>query len=100
MPLGLLPPGLNVPLPIENTTPVEYAEVLGETYLAFVKHGQRKNGGHYLTPASIARFMAEYASYSEPYLRVLDPGSRTGVLSAAVCEAASRSGAVKSLHLN
>ena len=100
MPLDLLPPGLNVPLPIENTTPVEYAEALGGTYLAFVKHGQRKSGGHYLTPASIARFMAEYASYSDPDMRVLDPGSGTGVLSAAVCEAASRSGAVKSLHLD
>ena len=100
MPLDLLPPGLNVPLPIENTTPVEYAEVLGETYLAFVKHGQRKSGGHYLTPASIARFMAEYASYSEPDMRVLDPGSGAGVLSAAVCEAASRSGTVQSLHLD
>ena len=100
MPLDLLPPGLNVPLPIENTTPVEYAEALGETYLAFVKHGQRKSGGHYLTPASVARFMAEYASYSEPDMRVLDPGSGTGVLSAAVCEAASRSGTVQSLHLD
>ena len=32
--------------------------------------------GHYLTPASIARFMAEGACYSHPYLRVLDPGER------------------------
>ena len=31
---------------------------------------------------------------------MLDPGSGTGVLSAAVCEAASRSGAVQSLHLD
>ena len=100
VPLGQFPPGLNVPLPIEDATPVEYAEVLGETYLAFVKHDRRKNGGHYLTPASIARFMAECAAYSEPDLKVLDPGSGAGVLSAAVCEAATSSGVVQSLHVD
>jgi adenine-specific DNA-methyltransferase len=78
---------------------VEYAEALGEAYLAFVKHDQRKSGGHYLTPASIAKFMAEGASYSQPYLRVLDPGSGTGVLSAAVCEAVCNKGTVRNLHV-
>ena len=33
-------------------------------------------------------------------MRVLDPGSGTGILSAAVCEAASRSGTVKTLHVD
>ena len=50
IPLGLFPVGLNLPLPIEHTTPVEYAEVLGQTYLAFVKGEDRKNGGHYQNP--------------------------------------------------
>ena len=97
--MDLLPPGLKPPLPTRGTTPVEYAEALGEAYLAFVKHDQRKSGGHYLTPASIARFMADGASYSQPYLRVLDPGSGTGVLSAAVCEAACNKGTVRNLHV-
>ena len=100
IPLGLFPAGLNLPLPIEHTTPVEYAEVLGQTYLAFVKGEDRKNGGHYQTPAPIAKFMAERSPYSEPHLRVLDPGSGTGVLSAAVCEAASGSRVVRSLHVD
>ena len=100
IPLGLFPAGLNLPLPIEHTTPVEYAEVLGQTYLAFVKGENRKNGGHYQTPAPIAKFMAERSPYSEPHLRVLDPGSGTGVLSAAVCEAASGSRVVRSLHVD
>ena len=100
VPLCQFPSGLNVPLPIENTTPVEYAAILGETYLAYVKHAHRKNGGHYLTPGPIAKFMAECVSYSEPYLRVLDPGSGTGVLSAAVCEAAAQRGTVQGLHVD
>ena len=100
MPLGLVPPGMDVPLPTEGTTPVGYAEVLGETYLAFAGQDQRKNVGHYLTPAGIANFMAECGSYEEPYLRVLDPGSGTGILSAAVCQAAYKGGAVKRLHVD
>ena len=100
IPLGFFPAGLNLPLPIGDTTPVEYAEVLGQTYKAFVKSEDRKNGGHYQTPAPIAKFMAERFPYSEPCLRVLDPGSGTGILSAAACEAASVSGVVQRLHVD
>ena len=91
---------LDAPLPNSDNTPVEYADVLGHAYLAFAKDDHRKNGGCYFTPAAIGRFMAECHSYSEPHLRVLDPGSGTGVLSAAVCEAASESDTVKSLHVD
>ena len=100
VPLGLLPPGLKPPLPTRGTTPVGYAEALGEAYLAFAEQVQRKSVGHYLTPASIARFMADSAPYSQADLRVLDPGSGTGILSAAVCEAACNKGTVQSLHLD
>ena len=100
MSLGTFPPRLNVPVPTEGHGPLEYAEALGEAYLSSSGHNHRKNGGHYLTPAAIARFMAGHSSYSESHMRVLDPGSGTGILSAAVCEAASRSGTVKSLHVD
>ena len=100
MPLGTFPRGLNVPPPAKDSTPVDYAEALGETYLSFSKQNHRKSVGHYLTPATIARFMADCSSYSEPYMRVLDPGSGTGILSAAVCEAASGGGTVKRLHVD
>ncbi len=63
------------PVPTENLTPLEYAETLGEGYLSRHKHNHRKNGAHYLTPVSIARFMADYFAYSKPHIRVLDPGS-------------------------
>ena len=100
VPLGQLPPGLKPPLPSRETTPVDYAEALGEAYLAFAERDQRKSVGHYLTPASIARFMADSAPYSREDLRVLDPGSGTGILSAAVCETACNRGTVESLHLD
>ena len=100
MSLGAIPQGLDVPMPAKGSTPVDYAGDLGEAYLSFAKHRHRKNVGHYLTPASIARFMAGCSSYSERHMRVLDPGSGTGILSAAVCEAASEDGIVKSLHVD
>ena len=100
MPLGVVPQGMKVPLPVERTTPVEDAELLGESYLAFSRQDQRKNVGHYLTPASIANFMAGCGSYSKGGLRVLDPGSGTGILSAAVCEAACNGRVVHSLHID
>ena len=100
MALGTIPHGLDVPMPAKGSTPVDYAEALGEAYLSFAKHGHRKNVGHYLTPASIARFMTGCSSYSKRHMRVLDPGSGTGILSAAVCEAASEGGTVKSLHVD
>lgn len=88
------------PLPTIGSTPLAYAEALGEAYLSFAKHKHRKMGGHYLTPPSIARFMAACSDYSVPHMRVLDPGSGTGILSASVCEATSRNKTVKSLHVD
>ena len=84
----------------ESSNPLEYAQALGEAYLSFSGQNHRKNGGHYLTPNAIAQFMAGARSYSEPHMRVLDPGSGTGILSAAVCEEASRSGTVESIHID
>ena len=100
LPLVTLPAGLNVAVPDEVSNPLEYAEALGSAYMSFSRHNHRKDVGHYLTPAAVARFMAGHSSYSDPHMRVLDPGSGTGILSAAVCEAASRSGTVKSLHID
>ena len=87
-------------MPTLGFTPVEYAQAIGEAYLSFSKRHDRKNGGHYMTPAAVARFMAERSSCTGPRMRVLDPGSGTGILSAAVCEAVSSGGTVKSLHVD
>lgn len=98
--LGAFPPGLNIPMPVEGSKPVEYAEALGKAYMSFSKRDTQKSDGHYLTPAAIATFMAGQSSYPGPHMRTLDPGSGTGILATAVCEAACDSGAVKSLHVD
>ena len=98
--IGTFPPGLNIPMPVEDSKPVEYAEALGEAYLSFSKRNTQKSDGHYLTPAAIATFMAGQSSYSGPHMRVLDPGSGTGILAAAACEAACGSGTVTSLQVD
>lgn len=100
IPPGAFPPGLNVPRPDGSSSPLEYAEALGEAYLSFSRHNDQKIRGHYQTPAAVARFMAGHSSYSEPHVRILDPGSGSGILSAAACEAAHRSGIVKTLHVD
>lgn len=100
MQLDLIPSQFEVPLPKAGCTPLVYADVLGRAYLAYAKSDQRKNGAHYLTPVAVARFMAECAVYTQRNLRVLDPGSGAGVLSAAVCEVAFASGTVKRLHID
>lgn len=98
--LGAFPPELNIPMLVEDLKPVEYAEALGEAYLSYSKHSTRKSEGHYLTPAAVATFMAGQSSYCGPSMRALDPGSGTGILAAAVCEAACAGGAVKNLHVD
>ena len=99
-PAAPFPPGLSLPKADSSSTPVEYAEALGASYLSYSRSNLRKSGGHYLTPAPIARFMVECSSLSGPHVRVLDPGSGTGILSAATCEAVSSGQSVKSLHVD
>ena len=94
-----------VPLPAAHATPVEYAETLGKFYLAYAKssainRSATKQVGHYRTPSEVAHFMAQRDPYSKREMRVLDPGSGTGILSAAVCEAALSGGAVQRLHID
>ncbi len=92
--------GLNFPMPVQDATPVDLAQSLGQAYLSRSIGQNEKGVGHYLTPATIARFMAESFSYAQEELRVLDPGSGSGILSAAVCEAASLHGIVKRMHVD
>jgi len=46
--------------------------------------------GQFLTPASVATFMAEMFECKKPVVRILDPGAGPGALSAAVVFAMSR----------
>ena len=99
-PPGALLEGLIVPIPKSGCTPVAYAEAIGDAYVSSSKRNYRKSGGHYITPVAVARFMADSFPLSGPHARVLDPGSGTGILSAATCEAASNRDSIKSLHVD
>lgn len=96
---GLLA-GIKVPSPEEGWTPVQYSEALGEAYLAATEQAGRRNGGHYLTPSKIARFMGSKAFLPKTGLRVLDPGSGTGILSCGVCEKAVASDFADTIHID
>ncbi len=85
---GALPP---------EASPVDFAQSLGQ---AGPKDENHKSVGHYLTPATISRFMAGTLTYEHERLRVLDPGSGTGILSAAICEQSSLHESVKALHID
>ena len=99
-PLRSIPSGLFIPTCSTRSSPVEYAEALGEAYLSFARREHRKGVGHYLTPAAVARFMADCSAYTAAHFRVLDPGSGSGILSAAVCEAVAAHDNVESLHVD
>lgn len=96
----MLPHDFKIPTPSGNLTPVEYADALGEAYLVYSQRKGLATEGHYKTPAKIAKFMAGLYSYETSDLRVLDPGSGTGILSAAICEAAANFAVVKTVHLD
>ncbi len=50
---------------------------------------RRKEQGHFGTPGPIAEFMAgQFANFSKPPIRILDPGAGVGILSAAACKRA------------
>ncbi len=95
-----LPPGFGLANAAEDASPVEYAEAVGRSYFSFIRHEHRKSGGQYQTPAAIAKFMARFPSNWESHMRVLDPGSGVGILSAAICEEASVREVVESLHID
>ena len=51
---------------------------------------ERKKIGQFFTDSQTAQFMASMFSFSKNRIRVLDPGAGTGILSAALIEAAKK----------
>lgn len=47
--------------------------------------------GQFLTPPSVASFMASFLEFGDPSIRLLDPGAGAGTLTAAVVQAAKES---------
>ncbi len=80
--------------------PTYYADVTGAAYVAPINLAQRKSHGLYLTPSTIAAFMAKQIVAGGSTVRILDPAAGAGVLlCAAVEELASRAIAPRRIEL-
>ncbi|MDR1915879.1 MAG: N-6 DNA methylase [Synergistaceae bacterium] len=68
---------------------MQFAEMVQERtqkYLQTVSKSERKEIGQFFTPASIADYMSKLAAFKGDYVRVLDPGAGSGILSAALID--------------
>ena len=80
--------------------PAEFSESQAASFISKSSINGRKALGQFFTPLSVARFMAGLAEYNRKSLKVLDAGAGTGILSCAVCEAAVKNKAVKTIEID
>jgi adenine-specific DNA-methyltransferase len=70
-----------------GTDLLEFATEQQRLFDAATSAAERKERGHFGTPAAIAKFMAGmFSSTSQEVLRILDPGAGVGTLSVGVCQ--------------
>lgn len=74
------------PRPRATESPVDYADRLANWYTSQSRANDRKLLGQYMTPASVARYMAMQSGADSETVRFLDPGAGTGILTCAFCE--------------
>jgi adenine-specific DNA-methyltransferase len=65
---------------------LDYAEHLARLQRSASSIHKRKAKGQIFTPGTVARFMANLLTIERDQIRLLDPGSGTGILIAAFCE--------------
>lgn len=71
--------------PIRLESPIAFADRIGQTYAATCGDDHRKIHGLYLTPPTVAAFMAEMIAPRET-MRLLDPAAGAGILLCAAVE--------------
>ncbi|MCF6268235.1 MAG: Eco57I restriction-modification methylase domain-containing protein [Melioribacteraceae bacterium] len=72
--------------PTHYELPSFFADRLGEIYTASVTQQHKKENGQFFTPVEIALFMASLSEFNGNFVRILDPGSGTSILSCALIE--------------
>lgn len=72
--------------PIQNELPSQYADRVGVQYSSIVTKVHKKNNGQFFTPIEVARLMARFSSCKSDFLRILDPGCGTGILTCSLIE--------------
>ena len=76
-----------IPPPAPGERPTEYADRIGEYYVASRSEAHRKQHGLYLTPVATADFMTAQIQVAGSHVRVLDPAAGAGILCCAAVEA-------------
>lgn len=90
-----------MPAPNSGERPTAYADRIGEWYTRQQTADHRKNYGLYLTPVSVADFMAKQVQVEGECIRILDPSAGAGVLACATVEAlVSRPGRPSSIKIS
>src|SRR5271157_652054 len=72
---------------LPDERPTILADAAGADYASRVSVDHRKDHGLYLTPVSVADFMAAQIHASGATVRILDPGAGAGILLCAAVEA-------------
>lgn len=80
------------PAPRIGERPSDFADRIGVWYAAQKTADQRKAFGLYLTPAAVARFMAERIRIMDQPVRLLDPSAGAGILLCGAVEALAEQG--------
>ncbi len=70
---------------VEKTSLTKLINLSNRQFIDSEKHEQ-KIIGQFFTPPAIALFMAKQFSYNKKHISILDPGSGTGILTAAICD--------------
>lgn len=86
--------------PNPGELPSHYSDRLGVQYSTNVSQEHKKINGQFFTPIEIAKLMGSFASPLSGDLRILDPGSGTGILGLSLIEALIRNKKkISSIHL-
>lgn len=81
------------PTPAPSERPTSFADRMGGWYASRQSTRHRKEHGLYLTPVTVASYMAQTVDVGGSRLRILDPAAGAGVLCCALVEVlANRSG--------
>jgi adenine-specific DNA-methyltransferase len=72
--------------PLRNELPSHFADRVGQVYAKTVTNQHKKINGQFFTPTEIAHFMAGLAEQTTRYLKILDPGCGTAILSSSLIE--------------
>lgn len=89
---GPPPDATMTPAPRIGERPSDFADRIGVWYAAQKTADQRKAFGLYLTPAAVARFMAERIRMMDEPVRLLDPSAGAGILLCGAVEALMEQG--------